>query len=281
MSVEHELSDKKFSQLSEFIYAQCGILMPPAKKTMLTARIQKRLRTLGMHSFSEYVDWVLDPVASGDELYHFIDIVTTNKTDFFREAAHFDYMRQTALPELVQTGAGVRRRFMIWSAACSTGEEPYTLAMVMKEFGETVSPSFQVQILGTDISTRVLKKAATAIYEMEKVEPVLISLKKKYLLKSKDPTQRLVKMGPELRAIVKFQRVNFMDRDYGIRDQFDIIFCRNVIIYFDRPTTEQIVNKLCRNLVPGGYLFIGHSESLNGLKVPVVSVAPTVYRKLS
>ncbi|MBF0124408.1 MAG: protein-glutamate O-methyltransferase CheR [Magnetococcales bacterium] len=279
MANDNELSDQKFSQLSAFIYAQCGILMPPAKKTMLAARIQKRLRVLGMHSFSEYVDWVLNPVTSGDELYHFIDIVTTNKTDFFREATHFEYMRQTALPELVQNGAGVRRRLMIWSAACSTGEEPYTLAMVMKEFGETVSPSFQVQILGTDISTRVLQKAAAAVYEMDKVEPVLMALKKKYLLKSKNPAQRLVKMGPELRAIVRFQRVNFMDHDYGIRDQFDIIFCRNVIIYFDRQTTEQIVNKLCRNLVPGGYLFIGHSESLNGLNVPVVSVAPTVYRK--
>ncbi|MBF0154909.1 MAG: protein-glutamate O-methyltransferase [Magnetococcales bacterium] len=274
--METTIPDHKFNQLSQFIYQQCGIQMPPAKKTMLTARIQKRLRTLGMDSFSEYIDWVLTPGAAGDELIHFIDIVTTNKTDFFRESAHFDYLVREALPDLIaREGAGVRRRLNVWSAACSSGEEPYTLAMVLAEFGESQG-SFQASILATDISTRVLKKAKDAIYELEKVAPIPMTLKKKYLLKSRE--RPLARIGPELRQMVRFQRLNFMDADYGLRERMDVVFCRNVIIYFDRITTEQIVNKICRHLIPGGYLFIGHSESLNNLNVPVKQVAPTIYQ---
>jgi chemotaxis protein methyltransferase CheR len=150
--------------------------------------------------------------------------------------------------------------------------------MVIKEFAESVSPGYQLQILGTDISTRVLQKATNAIYEMEKVAQIPVALKRKYLLKSRDPSLNLAKIAPELRALVRFQRLNFMDHDYGLKERFDIVFCRNVTIYFDRVTTERIINKICRYLIPGGYLFIGHSETLNGLDVPVVSAAPTIYR---
>ncbi|MBF0177341.1 MAG: chemotaxis protein CheR [Magnetococcales bacterium] len=273
------LSDKDFKRLSDFIYQQAGILMPMSKKTMLTARIQKRLRTLHMGSFEEYVELVLDPHHKGEELIHFIDAVTTNKTDFFRESNHFEYLKGTVLPELVQTvGAGLQRRLMVWSAACSTGEEPYTLAMVIKEFGVATGKNFNANILATDLSTKVLKKAAMGIYEMEKVAPVPMHLKKKYMLKNKNPQKPMVKMGEELRSMIRFQQLNFMDADYRLRDRIDVIFCRNAIIYFDRPTTEAIVNKFCRHLIPGGYLFVGHSETLNNLKVPLVQVAPTIYQ---
>ncbi|MBF0153884.1 MAG: chemotaxis protein CheR [Magnetococcales bacterium] len=275
----HGLSDKDFKRLSDFIYQQAGILMPASKKTMLTARIQKRLRTLHMHSFSEYVELVLDPQQKGEELVNFIDAVTTNKTDFFREPNHFEYLKGTVLPELVRTaGAGTQRRLMVWSAACSTGEEPYTLAMVIREFGETVTKNFNANILATDLSTKVLKKASLGVYEMEKVAPVSMHLKKKYMLKNKNPHKPMVKMGQELRSMIRFQQLNFMDADYGLKERIDVIFCRNAIIYFDRPTTQAIVNKFCRHLLPGGYLFVGHSETLNNLKVPLVQVAPTIYQ---
>ncbi|MBF0589815.1 MAG: chemotaxis protein CheR [Magnetococcales bacterium] len=274
------LKDNEFRRLSEFIYKQVGILMPPSKKTMLSARLQKRLSILKQSSFTEYVDWVLDPKHAGEELIHFIDIVTTNKTDFFREPAHFEYMSKTALPALVERfGAGVSRPLKIWSAACSSGEEPYTLAIVLHEFGETLpARKINANVLATDISSRVLQRAKKAVYESTKTDPIAINLKKKYLLRSKDRSKKLVRMGPELRNMIKFRRLNFMDNDYGIGDKMDIVFCRNAIIYFDRPTTEAIVNKFCRHMTPGGYLFIGHSETLNDLKTPLEPVAPTIYQ---
>ena len=272
------LTDKDFKRLSEFIEAKSGILMPMSKKSMLTARIQKRLRLLKMHSFSDYVDLVLSPNDPSQELSNFLDIVTTNKTDFFREPNHFEYMSGVAVPTLMERqGAGIKRPFRIWSAPCSTGEEPYTMAMVIQEFAES-HRGFKAQILGTDLSTRALKHAEAAVYDMDKADPVPLSLKRKYMLKGKDPTTPRVRMTQEMRGMVKFQHLNFMDNDYRIAPPMDIIFCRNCLIYFDRPTAESIVNKLCRHLIPGGYLFIGHSETLNKLKVPVVQVAPTIYQ---
>ena len=249
-----------------------------SKKSMLTARIQKRLRLLKMNSFSQYVDLVLNPRDSTHELTHFIDIVTTNKTDFFREPNHFEYMTEMAIPEMMQIhGAGLSRPFRIWSAPCSTGEEPYTMAMVFQEFAEGVS-GFRAQILGTDLSTRALKQGEEGVYDLDKANPVPLVLKRKYMLKSKDRSIPRVRMSKEIRAMVRFQHLNFMDSEYGISQPMDIIFCRNCLIYFDRPTAESIVNKLCRHLVPGGFLFVGHSETLNKLQVPVVQVAPTIYQ---
>ncbi|MBF0368943.1 MAG: protein-glutamate O-methyltransferase CheR [Magnetococcales bacterium] len=271
------LSDKEFKRLSEFIEASCGIQMPMSKKSMLTARIQKRLRTLNLQTFTEYVDLVLNPNDSRNELTNFVDIVTTNKTDFFREPKHFEFMTQTALPDLMQKGAGSSRPLHIWSAPCSTGEEPYTMAMVIQEFAARVG-NYRAQILGTDLSTRALKHASDAIYDMKRADPVPMALKKKYMLKSKDRSNPRVRMNRDIRSMVKFSHLNFLDNDYRIQQTMDIIFCRNCLIYFDRPTAESVVNKLCRNLISGGYFFIGHSETLNRLDVPLVQVAPTIYQ---
>jgi chemotaxis protein methyltransferase CheR len=215
------------------------------------------------------------------ELHHLIDVMTTNKTDFFREPAHFEFLARTALPEIIaQPEKGALKRVAIWSAGCSTGEEPYTLAMVISEFAEKYPGlGLDCSILATDISTRVLEKARQAIYETEKVLPVPEPLKKKYLLRSRDRDKGLVRIVPELRKMVRFQRLNFIDEDFGLRERMDIIFCRNVIIYFDKPTQSKLLNKFYRQLVPGGHLFMGHSETLNGLGVPLLQVAPTVYRK--
>ncbi|MBF0453454.1 MAG: chemotaxis protein CheR [Magnetococcales bacterium] len=274
------LSDQDFNRLATFIQGQVGIQMPPSKKSLLTARLQKRLRHLKMTSFSDYVDWVLNPQHSGEELINFLDMVTTNKTDFFREPAHFDFMTSTALPFLLETHqAGTKRPLQIWSAPCSTGEEPYTMGIVAMEFAKSKQlANYKVKILGTDLSTKALKKGQNAVYEESRVAGVPLGIKRDYMLKSKDRSKPLVRMGPTLRSMVTFQHLNFMDASYTIHNTYDIIFCRNCLIYFDRPTSEAIVNKLCRNLLPGGYFFVGHSETLNNLNVPVSQVAPTIYK---
>jgi chemotaxis protein methyltransferase CheR len=275
------LSDEEFNRLSKLIQSECGIKMPPAKKAMLEARLRKRLHELGLMSFSEYCNYLFSPSGITDEVIHMIDAVTTNKTDFFREPKHFDYLTRKVLPELITVqGAGIRKRLIVWSAGCSTGEEPYTLAMVLSEFTEKCQDfRFDYLILATDISTKALKKAKLAIYEQDRTASVPFELKKKYLLKSKDKNKGLVRIIPELRSVVKFRRLNFMDDNFEMHEPVDVIFCRNVIIYFDRPTQEIVLNKFYKHLNPGGYIFMGHSETLHGLDVPLIQVAPTVYRK--
>jgi len=275
--IDHpSLSGKDFSRLSRFIYDTCGIKMPDVKKTMLEARLAKRLRSLGMHSFTDYCDYLFSAAGQERELVQMLDMVTTNKTDFFREPDHFDYLTQKVLPGWVQRHPG--QTLAIWSAGCSSGEEPYTLAMVLAEFA-LHNPGFDFQILATDISTRVLEKAKNAIYQEALVEPVPMPFKKKYLLRSKDRASGLVRIVPELRDKVRFRRLNFMDDDFGMREQLDIIFCRNVIIYFDRPTQERLLQRFHRQMKPGALIFMGHSETLSGLDVALTSVFPTVYRK--
>jgi chemotaxis protein methyltransferase CheR len=273
------LNDKVFSRFSSFIYDEVGIKLPLAKKTMLEARLNKRLKAHDFRTFEEYADFVFSPEGRGEELVNLIDVVTTNKTDFFREPAHFDYLVKSAIPSLIDAhDAGFRKPFKIWSAGCSTGEEPYTMSMVLSEFAAT-QPGFKASILATDISTVVLSKAKNAIYAEDRVDTIPLQLKKKYLLKSKDKNKPLVRMSPALRSMIQFRRLNFME-DFGMNEHMDVIFCRNVIIYFDKPTQERLLNRFCKQLIKGGYLFLGHSETLSGLNVPLTPVASTVYRKL-
>jgi len=273
------LSPKDFLRVSDLIYSQCGIRMPEAKKAMLEVRLGKRVKALALASLREYCDFLFSPGGRQQELLKMIDVVTTNKTDFFREAHHFAYLTNTALPALMALGGiGVRTSLSVWSAGCSSGEEVYSLAMAISEFASGRA-CYRFSVLGTDISTRVLEKAASAIYEEERVEPVPMTLRKKYLLRSKDSRKKLVKITPTLRQVVRFQRLNFMDEDFGMKKPFHVIFCRNVIIYFDRQTRERLLRRLCAHVVPGGYIFTGHSEILNGMTLPLSQCAPTVYRK--
>jgi chemotaxis protein methyltransferase CheR len=270
------LGEKDFNRLAGFIYRQCGIKITDAKKMMLEARLQKRLRSLSLSSFSQYCDYLFSPEGLDDELVHMIDVVTTNKTDFFRESGHFDYLAQKAIPDLLTKGR--RRNITVWSAGCSSGEEPYTLAMILSECGIGF-PDFGFLILATDISTKVLDKARLAVYDEERVSPIPSQFRNRYLLRSKDPRNRVYRIVPELRQHVQFRRLNFMDADFGFRETMDVIFCRNVIIYFDKPTQEKLLRRFCQHLSPQGYLFMGHSETLLGMDVPLTQVAPTVYRK--
>ncbi len=273
------LRDREFARFSALIYESVGIKMPPAKKTMLEARLQKRLKVVGIGSFEEYADFVFSPEGRFSELVHLIDVVTTNKTDFFREPGHFDFMVKTALPNILDARGGASRDpVRIWSAGCSTGEEPYTLAIVLSEYACS-RPDFRAVITASDICTQVLQTAKTAIYPEERVDPIPLNLKKKYLLRSREKTRSLVRIDPKLRSMVTFKRINFMDDDFGISEKMDIVFCRNVVIYFDKPTQQTLMRKFYKQLKPLGYLFIGHSETLSGLDVNFKAVASTVYRK--
>jgi chemotaxis protein methyltransferase CheR len=244
---------------------------------MLQSRLQKRLKELNMSSFQEYVQYVFSEEGQANEVIHMIDVVSTNKTDFFREPIHFEFLTNTALPELVGE-TPLHKTIKIWSAGCSSGEEPYTIAMVLSDYKE-LKPYFDFKILGTDISSRILRTAVDAIYKEVRVEGIPLNLKRKYLLRSKDRTNPTVRIIQELRQRVSFERLNFMDNSYNVADQFDVIFCRNVLIYFDRQTQERVINKLCSKLRSGGFFFLGHSESITSLNVPLTQIKPTIFRR--
>jgi chemotaxis protein methyltransferase CheR len=277
-SHEEALSNKDFARLRSFIYAESGINLNEEKKTMLELRIKRRLRALDLTSFSEYCDLLFDQKHQKAEIVHFFDVVTTNKTDFFREPDHFEYLVQKALPEIIAR-KGAERQVVVWSAGCSTGEEPYTLAMVMNEFAQ-LHAGFHFRVLATDISATVLEKARLGVFSEDAVRPVAPNLRLKYFMRSRDRTSNLVRIVPEMRALVEFRRLNFKDADYGLSEKVDAIFCRNVIIYFDRATQEQILKKLTHHLLPGGFAFVGHSETLHGMDLPLLPIAPALYRRV-
>jgi chemotaxis protein methyltransferase CheR len=273
------LSNADFDRLRALIYDECGISLSSDKKTMMEIRLKRRLRSLEIPSFGEYCDSVFTPEGRTHELVHLIDVITTNKTDFFREAGHFDYLVSRALPDLAASRGGARKS-LVWSAGCSTGEEPYTLAMVLCEYSQE-RPGFRFGVLATDISTAVLAKASIGIFKSDALGPVPHGLRRKYFMRSRNPESDLLRIVPEVRALVEFRRLNFMDADFGLAEAPEIIFCRNVIIYFDRRTQVSLLERLTRQLAPGGYFFAGHSESLQGMDLPLVPVAPAVYKKPS
>lgn len=276
------LSEKDFQRLSAFIHSEVGIKMPPAKRNMLESRLRKRLRHLDIKTYNEYTEYLFSSDGMRDELVQFINVITTNKTDFFREPVHFDFLKEEGLYDLIeQTGAGRDTPLLVWSSACSMGHEPYTLAIVLSEFARVnVNFEFRFEILATDISTRALDISIKAVYDEEQIEPVPLDLKRKYFLASRDRTKKLVRIIPSLRKKVQFRRLNLMNKEYPLRGLMDIIFCRNVIIYFDLNTRKELLTRLCKNLKPGGYLFMGHSEVLDCRHYPLTTIAPTIYRKV-
>ncbi|RMG93141.1 MAG: methyltransferase domain-containing protein [Candidatus Dadabacteria bacterium] len=273
------LSDRDFRRIARFMEEYAGIRLPPAKRLMVEGRVRRRLRELGIPAFEAYCDHVFGPEGA-DERLRLVDALTTNKTDFFREPEHFRFLVSRAVPARVQAeGAGIRRPLAIWSAGCSTGEEPYTLAMVLLDAVASRLPGFRFEILATDLSTRVLEVATRAVYPEERIGPVPPEMRRRHLLRSKDPTRGLVRMAPHVRRLVRFRRLNLME-EFRFREPMDIVFCRNVMIYFDRATQEELLGKFWRVIAPGGYLFLGHSETLTGMADRFRSVAPTVYERL-
>jgi chemotaxis protein methyltransferase CheR len=257
------------------IYKQSGIVLADVKKVLVEGRIRKRVKMHGLSSLGEYIDYLFSEKGLKEELIPLIDVVTTNKTDFFRENQHFEFLTGSVLPELFS----LHRTANFWSAGCSTGEEPYTLAIVLNEFYGS-NNSLRYQIYASDISTEVLQRAFNGVYENEKVEPVPAALKNKYFMRSKDPNKQIMRVVPELRSRVSFLRINLLEELNEIPGQMDVIFCRNVIIYFDKATQAKVLGNLIKKLVPGGYLFLGHSETIMGIELPVERAASTVYRRV-
>ncbi|WP_313665029.1 protein-glutamate O-methyltransferase CheR [Shinella sp.] len=270
------LNSRNFDALSRFIYDYSGIKMPITKLTMLEGRLRRRLRATGIPDFNGYCDYLFKHGGIEKEAIFLIDAVTTNKTDFFREPKHFEFMESTGLPELAAAG---HKRFRLWSAACSIGAEPYTMAMVMQDFVERTS-GMDYRILATDLSTDVLQAARRGVYPRDMIQPVSAEMRRKYVMTSKDASRGEVRVHPRLRATVGFARMNLMDNAYKVGEPMHMIFCRNVLIYFDKPTQAKVLTRLCDCLLPGGFLYVGHSETVTGISLPVRQVANTVFKKI-
>ena len=256
---------------------QAGIDLSADKKTMLELRIKRRLRSLNLNSYAQYCDYLFAHHGQKEEIVHLIDVVTTNKTDFFREAGHFEFLVAEGNSGRLgaqckrEAIAGLERRLLHRRGALYPGHG-------LNDYG-LAHPGFRFRVLATDISTTVLAKAKLGVYSYEVVRPVPHDMQRRYFMRSRDPDSKVMRVVPELRQLVEFRRLNFMDSDFGLSEKADIIFCRNALIYFDRPTQEQILQKLTRHLVPAGYLFVGHAETLHDMDIPLAPVAPALYRK--
>jgi len=271
-----ELSPKNFQRVADFVKAYSGIKMPSGKRTMLEGRLRRRARVLGIEDVNTYCRFLFDEDGLDQEAVHLIYAVTTNKTEFFREPAHFEFIATTAAPKLIEAG---RRRIRSWSAAASTGAEAYTLAMVLHEIcGRSRAADFS--ILATDVCTEVLAQAHAGRFPASMIEPISPERRMKYLMRAKDPGCSEVRIVPSLRSKVSFGRLNLMDETYAVDSEFDLIFCRNVLIYFDKPTQKKVVERLIRHLAADGYLFLGHSECTIGADLPLRQVASTVFQKV-
>jgi chemotaxis protein methyltransferase CheR len=272
--VNDTLSDKDFKKLSDFIQDNYGVKMPRQKKLMLQCRLKKRLKALDMASFNEYLEYVFHEDNTG-EIQNMIDVVTTHKTDFFREKEHFDFITGTVLPKLTQKS---HQKIKILSAGCSTGEEPYTMVISLLEAKEK-GMNFDFEISAFDVSAESVETAKKGIYPLGKVNTIPMDLKKKYFLKNKDPKKKLAKVIPELQKHVHFFTLNLLEEKYKIKDTFDIILCRNTLIYFQRETQQKVLSQLAKKLKPHGYLIIGHSESIIGMSLPLTQIKPTIFQK--
>jgi chemotaxis protein methyltransferase CheR len=271
------LGKDEFAWLAGVVRDTCGIALTPGKRTMLEGRLRRRLRARELDTFAEYVRLLHDPEIRICELQELVDAVTTNQTSFFREPAHFDYLAGEGLARLLPDAAG--RPLRAWSAACSSGEECYTLAMVLAEtVPERVAGGFS--ILGTDISLTVLRKATRAIYSETAVAPVPAPLRARYLLRARDHGLGLVRVVSELRRMTRFGHLNLTDQTYRLPQPFDLIFCRNVLIYFAPPLQRFILEQLCRHLRPGGILCLGHADTTSATKLPLRLLRANIYERL-
>jgi chemotaxis protein methyltransferase CheR len=275
-SMDDRLSKRNFDALSRYIYDYSGIKMPITKITMLEGRLRRRLRATGIGTLDAYCEYLFKQNGLATESTYLIDAVTTNKTDFFREPKHFEYVERVVLPEMLAAG---HKKLRVWSSACSTGAEPYTMAMVLQEFA-SANREVDYRILATDLSTDVLQAARRGVYPRDMIVPVPKNIQQKYVMVARERGRTDVRVSPRLRAKVGFARLNLMDDSYPVGDPMHMIFCRNVLIYFDKVTQAKVLTRLCDCLMPGGYLFVGHSESVTGIPLPVKQVANTVFRKI-
>jgi len=271
------ISDREFILYRKLIYSKAGIWLSPTKKAFLEARLSRRVRELGMDSFQAYYQYVTQN-PDGSELEQLLDRVSTNETHFFREPRQFEFLEQQIFPDWKAQGdSGLRpRRIRVWSAGCSTGEEPYSLAMILLDHFPRGS-GWEIEIIATDLSSRVLKSAQKAVWSIVKAKEIPQSYLKRFMLKGTGSQQAYMKAGTEIQAIIRFQQLNLNDDHYAVPEPFDLIFCRNVLIYFDAASRARVVYRLVNCLAPGGFLLVGHAESLNGVSDRIRHVRPTIY----
>lgn len=278
--MDFTFKDAEFSLLRKLVYELTGIKLADAKRQMLCGRLTRRLRVLGLSSFQDYYELLVgDP--SGQEVTEFVNSVTTNKTDFYREAHHFDHVIHHVLPKIERRCRPGSRQLRIWHAGCSTGEEPYTMSIELHEALRNQGP-WVVKQLATDIDSNVLQHAANGRYELDRLDPVPEALRKRYFLKGKGAQSGIARIKPELAEWVTFRKLNLLDDPWPFRSnpQFDLIFCRNVMIYFDKPTQQRLVERFHEVLAPEGLLLIGHSESLFGISNGFKCLGKTIYQSL-
>ena len=278
---DDHLTPRDYDRLSALIGRQVGIKLPPGKRLMVEGRLRKRIRTLGHPSFSDYCRFLFERDGLRTELAHLIDAVTTNKTDFVREAEHYDLLASRLVPALLaERQGGGKPLLKIWSAASSNGAEAWSAAMLLADLA-AARGDFRFAILGTDISTAVLAQAERAVYPADMVAPVPPQLQHRYLMYARRaPGRDEVRIVPELRRLVQFARLNLMDSTYPFDRDVDVIFLRNVLIYFEKPDQEAVIRRLIEHLRPQGYLMLGHSESMIGTGISMRQVAPAVFQKL-
>jgi chemotaxis protein methyltransferase CheR len=265
------LTAKEYEQIRRLAYQQFGLNLQENKQQLVAARLTKQIRALGLRSFEEYYRHVTED-RTGKSLEAMIDALTTNHTSFFREPAHFDFFKSVLLPQIQN-----RKQIAVWSAACSTGEEPFSIALTLLDtLGETSGA--KIRILATDISTRVLAQAERGAYQAARFGNLSHAYLRRYVLKGEGRWKDWFLMKKEVRSLIEFRRLNLME-SFPHNGIFPVIFCRNVMIYFDRQKQQEVVGRLAQAIEPGGYLFVGHSESLNSIQHPLQYVAPAIYRK--
>jgi chemotaxis protein methyltransferase CheR len=274
-----DIDDKEFSLFQRLIYNESGINLTPSKKELLKSRLMKRLREKSLVSFKEYYHYVTKGDITGEELVSMLDCVSTNLTEFFRESAHFDFLSEKVLPFLYETKKKTRNnKIRIWCAGCSTGEEPYSISMVLAKHIERLA-EWDIKILATDLSTRVLKKAMLGVYTKDQLRGLPIHMQNAYFKNGEDNLKNQCQVKDYLKELIAFRRLNLTDETFPFKGQFDFIFCRNVMIYFDKQTQAGLVAKFYKHLAHDGYLFIGHSESLAGTDTKFRYIRPTIYQK--
>lgn len=272
-----QISDREFNAFRELIYEVAGINLSPTKRALVCSRLAKRLRELRIGSFAEYYAYLMSEGTGSAECQAMINCITTNKTNFFRESHHFDYLREQFLPRLSDRArAGHPRRLRIWSAGCSTGEEPYTIAMsLLQYFGPQIA-SWDIRVLASDIDTEVLGRARAGAYSLTQLEDVPSRLRQQYFQQGDGDCWQA---GPELKRLITFRQINLIKSPWPLQAKFDLIFCRNVLIYFDRETQIRIVSRMAEFLGDDGMLFLGHSENIDWSAGLLTSLGHTMFAR--
>ena len=273
---EFHFTDRDFEKIRETVKQHTGISLSDAKRNMVYGRLSRRLRQLNITKFQDYLDLISDE--SHDELGHFINAITTNLTSFFREEHHFEYLKKTIIPKLIQDNARTRK-IRIWSAGCSTGEEPYSIAIALKEALSNES-GWDVRILATDLDTNVVAHAKNGVYRQERIEGISDSRRRRWFRKGRGEQSESVRVASELQDMITFKNLNLMG-DWPMKGPFDVIFCRNVVIYFDKDTQRWLFDRYADMLRPDGHIFLGHSESLFKVSTRFKLIGNTMYQRTS